>query len=100
MPKAASLNRNIRHSTQIAIFMDVIHSKTTIIKNITAESTNPILQAKRFCGAPTYSGFWFLTNSRPNIRLGAYFGLIKILIKKSTIKKVTKICVNKNRCVR
>ena len=45
--------------------------------NIVAPRRTPIIHAYRFCGAPTYSGTWFLTMRRPRINEGENFGLMK-----------------------
>ena len=45
-------------------------------------------QANRFCGAPTYSGTWFRTMSRPRISEGENRGLTKARMTMSTRKMV------------
>src|SRR3972149_2013611 len=56
---------------------------------IVVASTVPIIQANFFCGAPTYSGTWFLTIQRPITNEGENLGLIKTRIKISVRNIVT-----------
>jgi len=58
-------------------------------------STQPMAQAKRFCGAPTHSGIWPRTAKRPRIILGAKRGLMNRRIVKSIRKAITKILVGR-----
>src|SRR3990172_8726892 len=89
MPKAASKNSKTRQVEQMIRLIGPMRLLMTTRYNIAMASASPILQAKRFCGAPTYSGVWFLTANRPTIMLGANFGLIRIRMVKSIRKAIT-----------
>src|SRR5580692_498443 len=63
--------------------------------NMVPERATPTIQANFFCLAPTYSGTWFLTISRPMIRDGENLGLIKTRMIKSVRKSVIEYFASK-----
>ena len=83
MPNADSKNRNTRQMRQTIPVIGLKAFITTRNVNIVPDKTRPMIQANFFCAAPTYSGTWFLTISRPMINVGEYFGLIKTRMMKS-----------------
>lgn len=85
--KEVSRNNKIKHKKQKNTFNGQKVLKITIEKNINNDNKNHIIQANLFCGAQTYSTFWFETKILQSINDGENFGFIKTLIKKS-IKKI------------
>src|SRR5579863_998596 len=72
--------RHIRHTIPVIGLYELI---STMKMNMIPDRATPIIQANFFCLAPTYSGTWFRTISRPMISEGEYLGLTNTLMMKS-----------------
>ena len=71
MPKAVSKNSSNRQIAQTIRLTGPTRLLITTRTSMVTPSTKPMAQAKRFCGAPTYSGCCLRTNHCPMTRLGA-----------------------------
>ncbi len=95
IPNADSKNRKSKHIRQIIPVIGLYEFTTTIKMNMVAESATPIVHANFFCCAPTYSGTWLCTISRPIINEGENLGFTKTRIMKSMRKMVITYFIGK-----
>jgi hypothetical protein len=71
MPKADSKNISVRQVAQTSMLIGPITLLITISHSMASASSQPMAQAKRFCGAPTHSGACPRTAKRAAIMDGA-----------------------------
>ena len=95
MPNAVSKNKNSKQTRQEMAVMKLCEFNMIRKKNMDIANTNPIFQANRFCGAPTYSGTCLPTIKRPSISEGENAGLTKTRMIISVRNTVTKYLSNK-----
>lgn len=89
IPSADSIHIKKRQVRQIANGAYHVIPNHAVTINIALAIPNPIPQAKRFCIAHTYSGFWLLTMKRQSILNGARVGHHRVLIRNCIRNAIT-----------
>jgi len=89
MPNAVSKNNKSRHNEHTIKLIGPTTFLSTTKYSMVAAKTKPMLQAKRFCGAPVHSGNCLRTIHSPRIITGAKRGFMKMRIVNSIKKQTT-----------